>query len=179
MLDSDNTLLLMIDFQEKLIKSVFKGEVALENSIKIANIAKSLNIPVVVTEQYPKGLGATDDTLKNNVFGARYFEKVSFSALLNEELKNYLLSIAKKQIILCGIELHICVLQTALDLLKHGFEVFIISDACASRKASEYNIGIELLRQYGAKIVTVEIALFGLLKTSAHDKFKQLQALIK
>ena len=179
MLDSDKTLLLMIDFQEKLIKSVFKGDVALENSIKIANIAKSLNIPVVVTEQYPKGLGATDDTLKNNISGAKHFEKVSFSALLNEELKNYLLNTGKKQIILCGIELHICVLQTALDLLKNGFEVFIISDACASRKASEYNIGIELLKQYGAKIVTVEITLFGLLKTSSHEKFKQLQALIK
>ncbi len=179
MLDSDNTLLLMIDFQEKLIKSVFKGEVALENSIKIANIAKSLNIPVVVTEQYPKGLGTTENTLKNNILGAKYFEKVSFSALLNEELKNYLFNIAKKQIILCGIELHICVLQTALDLLKNGFEVFIISDACASRNQSEYNTGIELLKQYGAKIVTVEIALFGLLKTSAHEKFKQLQALIK
>ena len=179
MLDSDNTLLLMIDFQEKLIKSVFKGKVALENSIKMANIAKSLNIPVVVTEQYPKGLGTTDYTLKNNISGAKYFEKVSFSALLNEELKNYLFNIAKKQIILCGIELHICVLQTALDLLKNGFDVFIISDACASRNQSEYNTGIELLKQYGAKIVTVEIALFGLLKTSAHEKFKQLQALIK
>ena len=179
MLDSDNTLLLMIDFQEKLIKSVFKGEVALENAIKMANIAKVLNITVVVTEQYPKGLGTTDDTLKNNIFDAKYFEKVSFSALSDEELKNYLFITGKKQIILCGIELHICVLQTALDLLKNGFEVFIISDACASRKASEYNIGIELLKQYGAKIVTVEITLFGLLKTSSHEKFKQLQALIK
>ena len=83
------------------------------------------------------------------------------------------------QIIIGGIETHICVLQTAADLIKEGFEVYVVKDACASRNKSEYKTGLSLLQQYGAKVTCVEIALFELLKTAKHPNFKEIQALIK
>ncbi len=85
----------------------------------------------------------------------------------------------KKQVVILGIETHICVLQTAVDLIKNGFEVYIVKDACASRNKKEYKTGLELLKQYGAKITCTEIALFELLKTAKHPNFKDIQALIK
>ena len=99
--------------------------------------------------------------------------------MLQPEFAQQIKNSGKKQIVLCGIETHICVLQTAADLIKEGFEVYIVKDACASRNKKEYKTGLELLEQYCAKITCVEIALFEWLKTSKHPNFKEIQALIK
>ena len=139
-----------------------------------------LSIPTIITEQYPKGLGKTVIELINSVEnGTPIVEKTSFSALKEENFKSLFNTTAKKQILLCGIETHICVLQTALELLREGYEVFIIEDCCSSRFEKEHQTAIQLMKQYDIKILSTEIVLFELLKSSKHEKFKEIQALIK
>jgi len=172
-INPDNSLLLFIDFQEKLVK-IPNGAEALENAVKAAKAANILKLPSIITEQYPNGLGSTSSALKEQLAAADYVEKTSFSAY--EEIKHLL---NKKQIVISGIETHICVLQTAYDLLNSGYEVFIVKCACASRSIYEKEAALMRLNSAGAQIITIEMLLFELLKTSKHLDFKAVQAIIK
>ena len=179
MIDINNALVLLIDIQEKLVHATRADNEAL-NASKIFKASNILNIPTIVTEQYPNGLGSTVEIIKsyyNN--DTKIFEKNSFSALNEENIALEIEKSSKKQIILFGIELHICVLQTALDLISRGYEVFIVKNACKSRSDEDFNLALDLLKQKGASIISVEILLFELLETSKHPKFKEVQALIK
>lgn len=180
MLNIEDSILIIIDIQEKLINAANKGDICAINAAKLANAASILNIPTIITEQYPKGLGKTSHFIIQKLPKKSYiFEKTSFSIMNEHEIKTKLESFNQKQIILCGIETHICVLQTAIDLLKSDYKVHIVKDAVSSRKYEEYEIGLELLKQYGAKITSLEIVLFEWLKSSKHPHFKEIQALIK
>ena len=176
MLKASDALVVMIDMQEKLINAT-NAENEVKQAEKIIKAAEILNIPVLVSEQYPKGLGQTLPELKNDK--QKYIEKTSFSLLKQEDALDMVRLFHKKQIILFGIETHICVYQTAMDLMKKGYEVYLIKDACKSRKEYEYNAGIDLMRQNGIKISCVEITLFELLESSKHPHFKEVQQLIK
>ena len=179
MLKADNSLLLMIDFQDKLV-NVTAAKQETENAKKMIKAANILNIPVTVSEQYPKGIGKTlsdiSDILKDDVI---IMEKTAFSLLKEDNAIDIIKSFNKKQIILFGIETHICVLQTAKDLINNGFEVFLIENACKSRQKYEHQAGLNIMHDLGVKIITLEIALFELLETSKHPHFKEIQALIK
>ncbi|MCM1340104.1 MAG: hydrolase [Muribaculaceae bacterium] len=183
MLNSKDSALVIIDIQDRLVLASKYGTEVAQNMAKVSKAAQLLEIPTIVTEQYPQGLGATvpviKETLNKNAF---ITEKTAFSAMLEpafaQKIKE-LKELGRKQIVIGGIETHICVLQTAADLINEGFEVYIIKDACASRNKSEYKTGLELLKQYGAKITCVEIALFEWLKNAKHPQFKNIQALIK
>lgn len=176
MLKSSDALIIMIDMQEKLVKAT-NAENEVKQAEKIIKAAEILDIPVLVSEQYPKGLGQTVGVLKNDK--QKYVEKTSFSLLKEETAVDMIKLFHKKQIVLFGIETHICVYQTAMDLIKRGYEVYLIKDACKSRKEYEYNTGIDLMRQNGVKISCVEIALFEFLESSKHPNFKEVQQLIK
>lgn len=178
MLKQENSLLLVIDIQEKLVGMLEKDDCA-KNAQKLLSAASILKIPALVSEQYPKGLGSTLEEVKNAYPEALYVEKTSFSAILTEEINNFIKESGKKQIILCGIETHICVLQTALDLIDKGFEVFVVQDACGSRKKDNFINAIKRLRHSGAIISDLEITLFELLRSSRHPGFKEVQKLIK
>lgn len=175
MLEANNSLVLMIDVQERLVGALEKN-VIVEKSQKIIDGANILGIPVLATEQYPKGLGHTVVTLADDT---EVVEKTYFNALLEDGMLDKIKSYGKKQIILFGIETHICVYQTACALIEAGFEVFIIKDACASRNKYEFKQGIEAMRDNGAKISCVEMTLFEWLKGAKNPKFKEVQALIK
>ncbi len=183
MLNIEDSILVIIDIQDRLVQASKYGAEVAENMAKLAKAANILNIPTIITEQYPKGLGNTVPMLKVAISPEAFItEKASFSAMLEtefsqkmQELKN----LGKKQILIGGIETHICVLQTAAELINEGFEVYVAKDACASRHKEEYKAGLELLKQYGAKITCVEIALFEWLKTSKQPNFKEIQNLIK
>ena len=179
MLNKENCIFAIIDVQDKLVKAAKGGESLAENVSKVAKAAQILDIPVIITEQYPKGLGATVAQVKNALSNAKLIENTSFSAMNEPEFENELVNIGKTQILICGIETHICVLQTAADLLSKGYEVYVLKDGVSSRKEFENDTGIELLKQYGAKITCTEIVLFEWLKTSKNPNFKQIQALIK
>lgn len=178
-MNKDNCVVLMIDMQEKLVNATSAFD-EVKNAYKILKTANLMDIPIIVTEQYPKGLGETVSELKD-VFNEKtfLFEKTDFSALNNEDVFAKFQTIGKKQVILFGIETHICVLQTAKDLIQNGYEVFLIKDASKSRKNFEFETGINLMQQYGVKISCCEILLFDLLKSSKNPNFKEVQGLIK
>jgi len=179
MLSEENSLILVIDIQDKLVNALEK-DVIVKNAAKIVSAGNILNIPIVLTEQYPKGLGNTVDLIKSIIpADSKIIEKTCFNALQEENFLEKISEYGKKQIVIMGIETHICVYQTALALLEKGFEVYVIKDACASRKKYEFKQGIEAMRDNGVKISCVEIALFEWLKSAKHPKFKEIQALIK
>lgn len=178
-LKADDSILLIIDVQEKLVGMLDKPTVATKTAI-LAATANSIALPIIVTEQYPKGLGSTVEIVNSKIpQGIERFEKTSFSAIETPEIKKHIELQSKKQIIICGIEAHICVLQTAIDLINEGYEVFVVKDACASRNKYEFKLAMERLRQAGAIITCVEMVIFELLGSAKHPKFKELQALIK
>ena len=177
-LNANKCLILIIDIQDKLIK-IAKDDTVKKNAIAIAKTAEILNLPVIVTEQYPKGLGSTIDEIKSLNLKSDYDEKTTFSVLKEKNIKDKILHYHKKQIVLFGIETHICVLQSAIDLLNAGYEVFIVQDCCCSRNDENKNAAIRRLIHAGCSIATTEMVLFELLESSKHPNFKEIQALIK
>lgn len=179
LLNKENSLVLIIDVQEKLVAALDKDIVVNKTSI-LANAAKLLNIPIIVTQQYSKGLGETDIRVRQNFTQeTQVFEKTAFSVLKEPGFLDLLKSYNKKQIVICGIETHICVYQTAVSLIKEGFEVYVAKDACASRKKYEFKTGIDLMQQNGAKISCLETILFEWIEDAKSPYFKDLQQLIK
>ncbi len=179
-LNSENSLVLIIDVQEKLLNAVFNKETLSKKAGIISKTAQILGIPVIVTEQYPKGLGNTVEEVKQVLpENTQFFEKTSFSALNNPEILDAIKSYNKNQIVIFGIETHICVNQTAAALLELGYEVNVVKDACGSRSEIEYEAGLERMKDNGAHILTTEIALFEWLKGAKNPNFKDVQALIK
>lgn len=177
-LNIDNSLILIIDIQEKLLNAVFNKDILRKQAEILAKAAKILEIPCVITEQYPKGLGNTVSEITKNV-SAYKIEKISFNALENEKIYNQVMSLNKTQVILAGIETHICVRQTAEALIEKDFEVSLLKNCCGSRSESEHIAGIDIMKQEGCLIKTTEMVLFELLKSATHPKFKEIQALIK
>lgn len=179
MLDKNESIFVVIDVQEKLVNMLEK-DIVVKKTATIAKAAKIMGIPTIVTEQYPKGLGSTVDVVKENLGETTaIIEKSSFSAIKEESFLAKLKSYNKKQVVICGIEAHICVHQTTADLIKEGYEVYVAKDATASRNKYEFKQGIERMRDNGAKVSCVEIILFEWLRSSKDPAFKEVQALIK
>lgn len=175
MLSVKDSLVLMIDVQERLVASLDKN-IIVAKAQKIIDGAGLLDVPVLVTEQYRKGLGNTVIPLSSDI---QVVEKTSFNALLEDGMLDKIKAYGKKQIVIFGIETHICVYQTACALMEEGFEVYVVKDACASRNKYEFKLGIEAMQAQGAKISCVEMILFGWLEGAKNPKFKEVQALIK
>lgn len=179
MLDIENSLLLIIDVQERLVNMLDKN-VVVNKAANLAKAAKILEIPTITTQQYSKGLGLTVEAVKQNLASNTVIvEKSAFSAAQEPRFMDTLNSFGKKQIVICGIETHVCVHQTAADLITEGFDVYIVKDACASRSKYEFKQGIERMQGNGAKISCLEIVLFEWLKSAKNPHFKEIQALIK
>ena len=179
-LNEKSSQLFIIDIQEKLLNASFNKELIEKKALIMVKAAEILGIPITITEQYPKGLGITLPELKEAAgVRAASFEKTSFSALENPSIASAIDKLSRKQVVIFGIETHICVNQTASALLSKGYEVSVISDACGSRKECEHNAGLERMKENGAHILTTEIAIFEWLKGARHINFKEVQSLIK
>lgn len=178
-LNKENSLLLIIDVQERLVGTLDK-DVVVKRTATLAKAAQILNLPTIVTLQYPKGLGQTVVQVSQNLAPDTVtFEKTAFSALREAGFLEKLKSFNKKQIVVCGIETHVCVHQTVADLITEGYEVYVVKDACASRNKYEFKQGIERMQENSAKITCLEIVLFEWLKDAKHQSFKEIQSLIK
>jgi len=175
MLSVKDSLVMMIDIQERLVASLEKDTIV-SKAQKILDGAELLEVPVLVTEQYRHGLGNTVIPLSSDI---QVVEKTHFNALLEDGMLEKVKAYGKKQIVIFGIETHICVYQTACALMEAGFEVFVVKDACASRDKYEFKQGIEAMQAQGARISSVEMILFEWLKDAKNPKFKEVQALIK
>jgi nicotinamidase-related amidase len=171
--------LVVVDVQERLLPAIFEKERVLQNVLRLVQGASILHISVFATEQYRKGLGATVPEVAAAIPGFAPMEKVAFSACdaagFIPALENKRLS----QVILCGIEAHVCVSQTCLDLLDKGFSVFVVADAISSRAPENCRIGVDRMRAAGAVIVSTEMALFELLERAGTDEFKLILKLVK
>lgn len=179
MLNKEDSILLIVDVQERLVNALDKNVVVNKTAIltKAANILK---VPTIVTQQYTKGLGNTVESIAKNLGeDTQILEKTAFSAIGEAGILDIIKAYNKKQIVVCGIETHVCVHQTVADLISEGFEVYVAKDACASRNKYEFKQGIDLMQQNGAKISCVEIVLFEWLKSAKNPNFKEVQALIK
>ena len=176
-LESDKVIFLMIDIQEKLAKAIFNRETVIKNATVLSKTAKNLNIDFFITEQYPQGLGETLVDLKTEK--SVIFIKTDFDATKNKELANLIKDSGKTQIVLFGIETHICVYQTAMSFLELGYDVTLICNASGSRMESEHLSALNYIQNNGGKIKTTEMVIFELLKSSRHEKFKEIQGLIK
>lgn len=179
-LDAENAALVVIDVQEKLC--VAMDDKVLRHLVKNAGIlmdaAAELNIPVVATEQYVKGLGETVPELKGR-FAAPALEKMTFSCCGDSAFVEKMKSLGKRQVIVVGMECHVCVLQTVLGLLDAGFVVHLVRDAVMSRKKENWLVGVETARDAGAVITSTETVLFQLLKIAGTDEFKKLSKLVR
>ncbi len=178
-LGADTTLLVVIDLQEGFRPAVLDFDSTSASTAVLVQAANILKLPVLVTEQYPKGLGNTVTEVADLLSGATLFEKTCFSAAGDTGFNSALNESGRSQILLCGIESHICVLQTAHDLLKRELAVHVVCDAVTSRTQANRDIGLNRMEVSGAVLTSVETALFELLGGAGTDEFKAIQSLIK
>ena len=179
MLNTDNSVLFVIDVQDRLVGMLKNSEEIANNNYILTKAANILGVPIIASEQYPQGLGNTISEVGNNINPDNIFEKTTFSALKDDSIKSKLNTLGRKKVILTGIETHICVYQTARELMMSGYDVYIVKNAVSSRKSKDYKTALELMRDCGAKLTCVETVLFEWLGSSKHPHFKEIQALIK
>jgi nicotinamidase-related amidase len=175
----DESVAVVVDMQEKLLPHIHDGEVILSNCLKLIAGLKILSIPVMITQQYTKGLGPTVPDIIKMFPEFRYIEKISFSCCEEPEFGNELERLAGKNIILFGIESHVCVLQTCLDLLASGKQPVVVEDCISSRKVNDRTIAIERMRQEGAIITTMESLLFEFTRKAGNDIFRSISGIVK
>ena len=177
-LRKEDCLLLIIDIQDKLVAVMEYKNKIIKNTKVLLKVSELMDIPIIITEQYPKGLGSTVSELVDGIEIHTKVEKTKFSAYI-EELKTTLKNLEKKKIIVTGMETHVCVFQTVRDLLNESYEVYLVSDGVASRTKENYLNGRDLMKQMGAVIVNTETILFDLLKDSKVSEFKTISKMIK
>jgi nicotinamidase-related amidase len=170
---------IIIDVQERLLPHIDRGDIVLSNCLKLIEGLKILSVPVIITQQYTKGLGPTVNSIIQMFPQFRYIEKISFSCWEELAFKNEISHLNKTDIILCGIEAHVCVLQTCIDLLAEGKKPVIVEDCVSSRRPDDKRIAIERMRQEGARITTVESLLFELLRVAGNQTFKSISNIVK
>lgn len=179
MFSRNNALLLIVDIQERLLPQINESQNLVKNTLALIECCKILNVPILITEQYPEGIGPTVSALASALDRFPKISKRTFSCCREPQFRKALKESGKKQIIIAGIETHVCVFQTTADLLKEGYAVEIITDAVGSRTAVNKLIGLDRMKTIGADISSVESSLFELLETSACAEFKQVLRRLK
>ncbi|NTV66251.1 MAG: hydrolase [Chlorobaculum sp.] len=179
MMISKDALLLVIDIQEKLAPAVFQSDRVIKNTGKLTRACKLLGVPVICTEQYPKGLGGTVDELKELIGEEPPYEKLSFSCCGNNEFIKRLRSLGRNDILVVGMETHVCVYQTCVELLEFGYNVHLVTDAVSSRSEENRSLGIRCIERAGAALTSTEMAIFELLRVAEGDTFKAISKIVK
>ena len=178
-LNREKTALLVVDVQERLWPVMRERHRLVDRIVIMISACDLLKIPIFVTEQYPKGLGVTISPIKEALGGKEPLVKMTFSCCGLTQLPKALAENGMRRIVVVGIESHVCVLQTALDLLARGFQVHIPRDAVSSRHEEDERTALQRMAREGVVITTVEMALFELLRTAEAPEFKQISRLIK
>ena len=179
MLELNNSALLVIDVQGRLASLMYEKEKFYKAVTDMIRGAQALGLPIVWNEQLPDKLGATIPEVATALEGAKPLVKQSFSCCGNEEFVRHLHKMGRRQILLTGMETHICVYQTARDLLARDHEVYVVADAVSSRTKENRKVGIKAMMQLGASITSVEMALFELMRVAEGDTFRQLIQIVK
>ncbi len=175
----EDTAGVVIDIQERLLPHIHDSKNVLNNCLKLIGGLQILSVPLTVTQQYTRGLGPTEPSVVSKFSSFRFIEKTAFSccgepAFIDEIARN-----GKKNIIICGIESHVCVLQTCLDLIDGGYNPVVVEDCVSSRTPGDKVTAIERMRQEGARIATYESILFEMTRYSGTETFKKISGLVK
>lgn len=171
---ADNAVLLAVDLQTRLMDALHQGQQAIDQTLWLAQIARRLDIPVLLTEQYPQGLGTTVDALRQGIVPEDIIAKTSFSAAAEAALPARLETLGRRQVVLTGAEAHVCVLQTALGLLAQGFEIYLVAEGVASRRPEDRQLALERLRDAGVRIVSREMVAFEWLQDCRNPQFREI-----
>jgi nicotinamidase-related amidase len=179
--DSSRAVLVLIDFQVKLLGTMPKDvqESVVNSTSRLVLGAKELNIPILATEQYPKGLGPTIDGIKELAPDIKPFPKLTFSCYRDHEFRKALELADVRDVILCGMEAHLCVLPTALELLEDEYNVFVAADAICSRTKLNWKLSLEIMREAGATIGTTEMFLYQMVEEAGTERFKNIARILK
>ena len=178
-LRKESSGLLIIDIQERISAVMKFQESVIENTVKLIRGFQVLNLPIFITEQYRKGLGPTEAAILEALKPLQILEKMTFSCCGVQPLMAQLKNENIKQIVICGIETHVCVQQTALDLVAQGYQVYLVRDGVSSRKELDHNTAIERMRQVGVIVTTTESVLFELLVKANTPEFKEIAKIVK
>jgi nicotinamidase-related amidase len=178
MLNTDSTALIVIDIQVALTRVMHEKDRLIDKARRLVQGANALGLPIILTEQYPKGLGHTIPEIAE-LIEPEPVEKTAFSCCGEEAFVAAVEALGRRQLLLCGIETHVCVYQTARELAERGYEVEVVADAVSSRTIGNKLIGLDRIKAVGAKLTTVEMALFELLKVAGGDAFKQVVKIVK
>jgi nicotinamidase-related amidase len=178
-LDKNNTALVIVDIQERLAAVMEMKDAVVSNCLHLIELAKMLNIPIVLTEQYPKGIGQTEESIRKALPEYRPIEKLTFSCCDEPSFPDAIRKLNKKTLIVTGMETHICILQTSIGLLREGFNVHLVKDAVCSRTKENWNVACEFMRDAGAVITCTETVLFQLLQIAGTEEFKAISKRIK
>jgi nicotinamidase-related amidase len=179
LLTAESSLVLVVDVQERLAPAMDASESAVARTRILVDAARILGVPVLASEQYPAGLGATLPVLAERIPGADRLAKTHFSCVADPRLRARLADAGRGQVLVAGMETHVCVLQTALDLLAQGWTPYLVEDAVASRRPSDRAAGIARMRAAGVRVVTSEMAAFEWLVRAGTAQFKEISRLVK
>lgn len=177
----DRAQLLVIDIQSKLVPTIHEAARLIERSAFLIKTARHLGVPITVTEQYPKGLGPTDQTLLQLCGNATpVFAKTAFSAFKDDAINTHISrDKGRTDLVMIGMEAHVCVMQSAMDAMDAGFNVFVVADAIGSRSANDPPLAAARMREAGAKIVSAEMMFFEWLERSGTEEFKALSPMLR
>ncbi|HIT99715.1 MAG TPA: hydrolase [Candidatus Copromorpha excrementavium] len=175
----DDTILVAIDFQERLMPVMQDKEELAERSARLLKGMKALGVPVLVTQQYTKGIGETVEQIAEALEDFEHIEKTSFGCMNNGEFAEKIKKSGKKNVVVCGIEAHICVMQTVLQLMNEGYRVYLAADCVSSRNKNDMSFGIMRMRDAGAVVTTYEAILYEMLMDSKAEGFKEISKIVK
>jgi len=179
MITRENTVLHIIDVQERLLNVMHNKEMLLDNMVRLLKGCQVLGLPILWMEQYPKGLGPTISNISELMPELEPMEKMCFSSCLQPDFPNTLNNQGCENVLIMGIEAHVCVYQTVSDLLDQGYHVEIVTDAVSSRSEHNFEMALRIMENMGAKLTTVEMALFELLREAGSEEFRKISRLVK
>lgn len=179
LLDAARSALLLVDIQERLAPAMAESEQVIARTRILIEAARRLAVPILVSEQYPQGLGHTIEALQPLPNSAQVIAKTAFSAAREPQFMTALRAQDRQQLVVCGMETHVCVLQTAIDLAQQGFAVHVVADAVGSRQPARRELGLARMRHAGCTIVDSEMVVFEWLGAAGTDEFRALSRLIR
>ena len=179
MLKTENASLLIVDIQGNLAHSMYGKELLFKNAQKLIKGIQILGIPIICTEQNPKGLGPTIPEIADLLSNIQPISKMTFSCCQNDRFIQALKALNRKQVLIAGIEAHVCIYQTSIDMVDLGYEVQVVTDAVSSRNIENKEIGLQKMKDYGISLTSVETALFELLKVAEGEQFKEILKIVK
>jgi len=179
LLDAARSALLVVDLQERLAPAIDGIDQVLANAARVIRAARRLDVPIVCSEQYPKGLGHTVPPIAELLPEGAIVDKVEFSAAANAAVSGRLAATGRPEVLICGIEAHVCVLQSAMQLAEGGVPVTVVRDACSSRRPESAAAAWDRLARHGVELVTSEMVLFEWMRRADSPEFRELSKLIK